>query len=248
MPLTYQPFAEVPQVDELKRDFEKNVPDSERTLSAVLGGGFIAAGAARDGMTRWLLVGLGAALLHRGWTGRCACYSAMGIDRRHRNRTKEGSGVRGNRGTRAEHSVEVFCSTDVLYSFWRDLEKLPRIMPHVQSVSMIDEKRSHWSVKGPTGQSLEWDAEIINDEEGRMIAWQTVPGAMVRHAGSVWFEPADNGATRVKVAMEFDPPAGKIGAAIAEMLGDFPQKQLEEDLTRFKQFAEQELAMLPSGS
>jgi uncharacterized membrane protein len=92
------------------------------------------------------------------------------------------------------------------------------------------------------GQTLEWDAEIINDEEGRMIAWQSLPGATVRHAGSVWFEPDGSGATRVKVAMEFIPPAGPVGAAVAGMLGNSPQQQLEQDLAKFKEFAEQELA------
>jgi uncharacterized membrane protein len=247
MSLTYQPFAEVPQVDDLKEDLKMNVPDSERTLSALVGGGFIAAGATREGPLRWLLVGLGAALVHRGWTGRCAYYSTAGLDPRHRgSRAAKGSGVPGNRGTRAEHSIEVYCSSDTLYGFWRNLENLPQIMPHVQSVDQIDQVRSHWRVKGPGNRVFEWDAEIINDEDGRMLAWQTLPGSTVRHAGSVWFEPVENGATRVKVAMEFDPPAGAIGAAIAGMLGDSPQKQLEEDLTRFKEFAELELAGSPA--
>jgi uncharacterized membrane protein len=244
MALTYQPFSEVPQVDELKEDLTKNVPDNERTLSTVVGGGLIAAGATRHGIARWLLVGLGAALVHRGWTGHCAYYEFQGIDRRH-GRRRSGRLSRdaaGNRGTRAEHSVEVFCSSDVLYNFWRNLEQLPRIMSNVESVTQLDGKRSHWKVKGPAGKTVEWDAEIINDEEGRMLAWQTMPGTAARHAGSVWFEPADNGGTRVKVAMEFEPPAGAVGAVVANLLGTSPQKQLEEDLARFKEFAEHELA------
>src|SRR6186713_157377 len=107
MALTYQPFAQVPQVDELKEDLTKNVPDSERTLSAIVGGGLIAAGATRHGISRWLLVGLGAALVHRGWSGHCAYYEFQGIDRRHGGRRTDrvSRGVPGNRGMRAEHSV-----------------------------------------------------------------------------------------------------------------------------------------------
>ena len=243
MPLTYQPFAEVPQVDELKQDLQMNVPDSERTLSALVGGGFLAAGAAREGVVRWILLGIGGALVYRGWSGHCPYYAAQDIDRRHpRGRTAGGSGVPDQRGNRAEHSVDIFCSSDVLYRFWRKLEQLPRIMPHVESVQETGATTSHWKVKAPMGQTLEWDAEIINDDEGRMIAWQSLPGASVRHAGSVWFEPDGSGATRVKVAMEFVPPAGPIGAAVAGMLGNSPQQQLEQDLAKFKEFAEQELA------
>ena len=99
-------------------------------------------------------------------------------------------------------------------------------------------KQSHWKIVGPGGWIWEWDAEIINEEEGRLIAWQSLPGAAVSNAGSVWFEPTSGGATRVKVAFEFDPPAGALGVAVAEMFGSSPEAELAEDLQHFKKFAE----------
>ena len=114
-------------------------------------------------------------------------------------------------------------------------------MRHVKSVEQLGNKRTHWKVSGPAGQSFAWHAEIINEEENRLIAWQSLPGASVSNAGSVWFEPAIGGATRVKVAFEFDPQAGPLGVAVAAFFGSSAEADLAEDLQRFKEFAENEL-------
>ena len=45
-------------------------------------------------------------------------------------------------------------------------------------------------------------------------------------------------ATEVFVTLEWDPPAGGLGAAVAKILGDDPARQLKEDLWRFKQLME----------
>lgn len=216
-----------------------NVSDSERVASAFAGAALAVAALARGGLAKWPLVALGAALVHRGWTGHCAWYQHLQRDRHH-----PATGVPGNSGIKVEAAVEIDCPPDALYRFWRDLEELPRVMRHVRSVEQLSHRQSHWTVQGPAGARVEWDAEIINAEEGRLIAWQSLPGAQVRNAGSVWFETARSGATRVKVAFEYDPPAGAVGAAIAKLLGANPQKDLEEDLAQFKQFAERELGLL----
>jgi uncharacterized membrane protein len=83
--------------------------------------------------------------------------------------------------------------------------------------------------------SVEWNAEIINEAPNELIAWRSLEGAPVPNAGSVRFEPANDGqAAEVKVALEYAPPAGKLGALIAKLFGEDPQRQVEEDLYRFK--------------
>jgi uncharacterized membrane protein len=94
-------------------------------------------------------------------------------------------------------------------------------------------------VRGPLGQPLHWDARIVNESEGEMIAWETLPGAEVNHAGSVWFEPDGQGGTSVKVILRYYPPAGQVGAATAHLLGESPDEQLAEDLRCFKEIIEQ---------
>ncbi|MGB8170484.1 MAG: SRPBCC family protein [Chthoniobacteraceae bacterium] len=213
-----------------------NVSDDERFLGTFVGLSLAVAGLTRRGVGKWPLLVAAGALLHRSLTGHCAVYQSLGLDRRHSR-----SGVRGNRGTRIEASVEIRCPARTLFEFWRDLEQLPRVMRNVQSVEQRGPKRSHWRVAGPAGQSLEWDAEIINEHEGSLIAWQSLAGAAVSNAGSVRFEPISDEVTRVKVALEFDPPAGAVGEAVAGLFGTSAEGELTEDLQHFKEFAEREL-------
>src|SRR5207249_522508 len=128
-----------------------------------------------------------------------------------------------------------------LYEYWRKLENLPSIMSHLKEVRAIDEKRSHWIAKAPSlaGGSVEWDAEIINDEPNALIAWRSLPGADVDNAGSVRFVPApgDRG-TEVKVVIDYIPPAGKVGSWVAKLFGEEPQQQIMEDLRKFKRVME----------
>ena len=243
MALTYQPFAQAPEVHVIETDLRKNVPDGERIAGAILGVGLAAAGLSVNGLTRWALLLLGGLLVRRSVTGHCDVYHHLELDKRH-----DRAGVVGNRGKRIEASVEILRSPEVLFRFWRDLAQLPRVMRHVQSVEPRGKRVSHWKVAGPAGRTFEWDAEIINEHENRLIAWRSLPGASVSNAGSVWFEPAGQHATRVKVALEFDPPAGSLGVAIAEMFSSSSEADLQEDLQGFKAFAERELLPPPGGA
>ena len=123
------------------------------------------------------------------------------------------------------------------YRFWRNFENLPRFMNNVESVTITGEERSHWVVRGPAGIRVEWDAEIHNEVENEMVAWRSLENADVNHAGSVHFEPAGSG-TQVRVVLNYEPPSGKAGAAIAKLFGEAPERQIEEDLQRFKQVME----------
>ena len=126
-----------------------------------------------------------------------------------------------------------------LFDFWRHFDRLPIIMNHLESVEKIDENRSHWVVKAPAGKHVEWDAEIINEHPNELIAWRSLEGADVENAGTVRFEPAPGGrGTIVKVDLEFVPPGGVIGAMIAKLFAEHPEKQISVDLRRFKQLME----------
>src|SRR5438034_10305159 len=92
-------------------------------------------------------------------------------------------------------------------------------MSHLQSVKVLDDKRSHWVAKGPIGSDAEWDAEIINEIPNELIAWRSVDGSTVDNAGSVHFLPL-RGGTEVRVILRYYPPAGKLGAEIAKPCAD----------------------------
>lgn len=125
------------------------------------------------------------------------------------------------------------------YAFWRDLENLPRFMRHVERVHRLDHARSRWVVRGPAGKRIAWDAEVVREERDRLIAWRSLEGADVDSTGAVEFTPRPGGrGTLVRVAMEYRPPAGVLGAAVAKLLGEAPDRQLKEDLRRLKQLLE----------
>src|SRR5438093_1363742 len=95
--------------------------------------------------------------------------------------------------------------------------------------------------RGPAGLKVEWDAEIINEEPNRLIAWRSLEGSQVSTAGSVQFNPAPGGrGTEVVVTLKYDPPGGKLGSWLAWLFGEEPSLQVRDDLRRFKQLAEAE--------
>ncbi len=136
-------------------------------------------------------------------------------------------------------SLVINSSPEELYNFWHDFENLPRFMRHLESVRVTGEGRSHWVATAPGGTTVEWDAEVTEDRPGELIAWRSTEGSDVYNTGSVKFEraPGDRG-TIVRVEIDYAPPGGRIGAAVAKLFGEDPQQQIDSDLRRFKQVVE----------
>lgn len=237
MPLTAQPFAQSKELNTVRAELDRNIPDPERIGSLAAGAGLLLYGLSRRSLGGVLLALLGGAFIHRGATGHCAVYQQLGVNSRKLNPE---TGVPGNKGIKVVKSITVARRRDEVYRYWRNLENLPRFMEHVESVREIDSLRSAWVVKGPLGHDVKWNARIISDREGEMISWESLPGAEVQNAGSVWFESIGAGSTEVKVSLQYLPPAGVIGAAVAKFFGEAPDQQLENDLARFKTLIESE--------
>ncbi|HVM30716.1 MAG TPA: SRPBCC family protein [Candidatus Limnocylindrales bacterium] len=155
----------------------------------------------------------------------------------------------GNDGTTPEalaverapvhRSVTIRREPAEVYAFWRELENLPTFMKHLESVELIDERRSRWRAKAPGGASIEWEAEITDERPGERIAWTSREGAQVWNSGEVTFERAagDRG-TQVRVRLDYEPPGGRLGAGVARLLGEAPSNQIAGDLRRLKQVLE----------
>jgi uncharacterized membrane protein len=218
-----------------------NVADVERWASA-LGGAALTAFGVKQLKERSpagvALAAAGSALMLRGATGHCHVYAAAGINTA-RDRDDTRASLSGTHGVNVEEVVTVNANSDVLFAFWRRFTLLPRFMTHVVSVTEIDDRRSRWIVRAPARRTVQWDAEIINEIQGELIAWRTLSGADVVSAGSVRFTPLSVGrGTEVRVRLQYDPPAGKVGAALAWLLGHDPSAVIREDLRRFKQLME----------
>lgn len=147
--------------------------------------------------------------------------------------------VPGNRGIKIVRAVTIRKPAAELYSFWRNVVNLTQIINHPATITATSADESHWSVSAPAGRCVEWDAIVINDEPGRLIAWRSREGGDVDCAGSVRFQdaPGDEG-TEVVVALEYDPPAGRLGAAIAKLTRDSASSQIYDALKRFKALVE----------
>ncbi len=230
--LTAQPLADDPALNQLSQRLSTNVPPPERTLSLYGGIGLLGLALARRSGTLALL---GGALIYRGITGQCHVYRALGIHSRGMVRE---SGTRGHRGRKVVETILIRRPRAEVFRFWRELENLPRFMPHLEKVEVVDEFRSRWVVRAIAGTSMEWQAEIINERENELLAWQSLPGADLQNAGSVWFEDAPEGGTRLKVAIEYYKAAGVIGDAVARVFGEAPEQQLKHDLQRLKDLLE----------
>lgn len=215
-----------------------NVGRTERIASGIAAAVVAAVGIRRK---RWrpLLLPLAGNLISRAVTGRCAVNRALGRNSADRDRVSRVASIQRGEGIKVEKSVVVNRPPQELYRFWRNFENLPRFMDHLESVTVLDENRSHWVAKAPAGTTVEWDATIHNEIDNQLIAWRSLAGADVNNAGSVHFTPLHNGEwTEVRVVLSYDPPAGKLGALVAKMLGEDPAKQVEDDLRRFKQVME----------
>jgi uncharacterized membrane protein len=223
---------------QVRPEFEShiNVGVTERNISLAVGSLLALVGLARRDLPGLLIAAFGGGVLYRGATGHCYTYQALGIDT-----AAEGAKQKDSKGLHVVHSCLVGKSPRELYERWRNLENLPNIMSHLQSVEEIDDRRSHWIASAPAiaGGKIEWDAEIVEDRTNERIAWRSLPGSYVENQGSVQFVkmPGDRG-TAVRVELAYHPPAGVLGKWVAKLFGEAPDQQIREDLRTFKRVME----------
>ena len=220
---------------------EVNVHDVERIGSALFGGGLAAFGLGRGSWAAgyWppsagdLFIAASQRPLH----------GLPAARNQYRRRPRGSDAIPAKHGVHVEHSVIIHREAEELYDAWRHFKGLPDFMTHLESVEELNERRSRWTTKGPLGTKVSWEAEIIKDRPGELIAWRTVEGSVIDTAGCVHFEPSGNGSsTQVTVNLKYNPPAGKAGAKIAKLLGADPDQQIVDDLQRFKKIMETEKA------
>jgi uncharacterized membrane protein len=206
-----------------KQSEASNVSDTERWGTLISGGALVLLGL-KQGSLRGAITALaGGGLIYRGITAQNSIQDTLGM----------------NDSIKVEKTVTINKPAEELYSFWRNFENLPHFMKHLKHVTVINDKRSHWIATAPMGASVEWDAEIVNEQENRLIAWVSVEGADVDNTGFVRFQPAPGGrGTEVKVVIEYNPPGGAVTSTIAKLFGEEPKQQIGDDLHRFKMLME----------
>ena len=214
-----------------------NVGRRERWISGLAGAALIGYGL-KARRLRGLLIPAGIGLIGRAVTGRSRINRALGRNSARRDTSGRVASLASGEGTRTEHAVVIARPRDELFQYWRQFENLPRFMDNLESVTMLDGRRSHWVAKGPLGARVEWDAEIHNEIPDELLAWRSLPGSELDQAGSVHFTPAEGGGTEVRIVLRYTVPGGTVGEAVAHLLGNDPERQVADDLRRFKQVME----------
>lgn len=203
---------------------QENWSPTARLLAAAAGGGLAAYGAKRRGAAGAVLGAFGLGLLARA-------ASNLKLER------LLGLGA-GRRGIDVRKTIRVDAPVDRVFDYWADVSNFPLFLSHVKEVRDHGQGCSHWEVVGPAGIPVEWDAVITAIVPSQLLAWKTVPGEAVRHAGVVRFDEDPAGGTRIDVRMTYKPPAGVLGHAIAALFGTDPKQALDDDLLRFKSLIE----------
>jgi uncharacterized membrane protein len=112
-------------------------------------------------------------------------------------------------------------------------------MNHLASVREVDPLHSRWEAIIPANLGrVRWNAQIVKDEYGVLIGWQSISGSAIENAGKVEFRDAPDGGTEVQVTITYRPPAGDIGVAIAKILNPAFSKIVERDIRQFKEYIE----------
>jgi uncharacterized membrane protein len=221
----------------------RNVGGAERVLSTVGGGALALAGLRRRGVGGFALAALGAALLHRGATGRCAVYGALGVstadDETGTDELRsEAATVNARRAVKVEQSVTIAAPRVQVYDSWRDFASHPRFMTHVSEVTPLVDGRTRYTAR-VAGQEIAWTSEIVRDLPGELLSWKTLEGSDMLHAGSVNFrDTADGLGTVVTLAMDYEPIGGRAGHALSRVLGIAPEQIVRDDLSRFRALME----------
>lgn len=212
-----------------------NLEDWQRA-AALAAGATLLTWAYRRRTARTPVAAVGMLLCAQGLSGYSPIRSLTGRARR-RDDTRRALG--GPRGVKLEEAITIARPPAELFDRWKRLDDLPPVIPHLESVIRLDDQRSRWTMRGPAGVPVSWDAEIINEIEPRLLAWRSLPGSDVASAGSVWFTSQGEHLTLMQVTLQFDAPAGKLGAWMAWLAGSAPDRLLRDGLRAFKDAAEE---------
>jgi uncharacterized membrane protein len=126
-----------------------------------------------------------------------------------------------SKSTHILESITIRRSPEDVYRFWRDFRNLPRFMEYLDSVEIIDGRRSHWRAHS----GAEWDVEIVDEKPDAFISWRSLPGSDVENVGTVRFTAARRGlGTDLEVELTLS--------------GKEPGRQVASDLRRLKRVLE----------
>ena len=141
-------------------------------------------------------------------------------------------------GEKIDCTIVIHRPVSEVFEYWRDFSNLPRFIKRLERVEELTPLLTRWTYRTLLGFELEWDSEIIAEVPGRMISWQSLPGANLSIAGSVWFRPTVDGSTELRLILIYRLAAHKViqdvGMKVAGLVGEDPSRHLRGDLQSLK--------------
>jgi uncharacterized membrane protein len=137
-----------------------------------------------------------------------------------------------------QKTININVPVDRVFEYWSHPENFSEFMSHVHEVRRIGDGVYRWTVGGPAGLLVRWDASITELDFNKQLAWKSLPGSIMEQQGVTKFTSNPDGSTCIDVKMSYTPPVGVIGHKIAELFGVDPKHEMDDDLMRMKSFIE----------
>jgi uncharacterized membrane protein len=197
-------------------------------LATALGGGLLIALGLRQGRRGIPLAVIGGVLVARGAGGQSLIYRSLGVS------------SAGSEAVTITRAATIDADQGELYRLWRNIEGLPRFMPQIEAISLLDERRWRWTATAPGGASIAGEAEITQEEEPWLIVWRARPDQVQTWStGRVELRSAPGGrGTEVRVRLEYEAPMGELGRLVSAAAGQAPAQQVGDSLRRLKMWLE----------
>jgi uncharacterized membrane protein len=184
---------------------------------------------------------LGYGLARRDITGGCVGLVGLSLITRAATNLKVtrlvGIGA-GRRAMEVQQTISIDAPLEEVYGLWERYDEFPRFTAHVREVRKTREGESHWVIGLADGVQIQFDALITRQIPNRLLAWRSIGGSPVQHAGIVRFERNDDGSTGVHLRCSYNPPAGAIGHSVAALAGVDAKSLLDAELVRIKTYLE----------
>jgi uncharacterized membrane protein len=149
--------------------------------------------------------------------------------------------ARPRTGTAVRRAVTIARERRDVYRFWRDFSNAPAFMADIESVEVLDERRSRWSAHGPVGPVVSWEVHVDEERPDEILRWRSVEGAQsdVRAEGVVRFADAPGGrGTEVELELRYGLPDDAPERAAAFVARASAPQRIEADLARGKELLE----------
>jgi uncharacterized membrane protein len=118
-----------------------------------------------------------------------------------------------------------------VFEFCRDFENFPRLVDVLLKVEDFQDGTSHWSVRSPSGATIEWDSVVTKYVPHSVIAWESEPGSDVLASGLMRFSPLSPEETRVDVTLRYYPRKTKLGEAVRALMAPSNTTRLRAELS-----------------